>query len=382
MSQHSGRANALGAAAVLLALAAAACTGDRVVAPARDLRPPTLRVVSPTDSAYDLDGDSLVDLELDWTDSVGVVCAAGVRVRALTGVNGASDTANLLEHWRVARQDGVGLIAHETLGYLLHGGVNRLEVTVPDTAGNIAVDTVAFTLPHAALLKTIATGITGGLPATGIALCNDDRRVYMPVGGNLVIVNADSLRLVQVVPEPNYGLQLWNPLCVPGDPVLYVTSDYAVQRFDRAASRWLEEAGPYGSAGITQSPADSDLLYVGWLGGTIGTLSRNQHDTVGHYLIPLALVRDFYNIWALAALAGDSKIYAAQYYNGIWAVDPRRNVVLDSISVGDSSYYGESQSVALTRDGAHLYAAVTYGYPRGLAEIDTRTGKLPYRVDK
>ena len=361
----------------LLVVGGAACAGERVAAPARELKPPVLRVVSPTDSGYDLDGDSLVDLELAWADSGGAVRAAGARVRALTGVNApGGDTVNLLDHWRVERLNSAGLLLHETLDYLLHGGPNRLEVTVPDTAGNVAVDTITFTLPYAALVKTIASGITDGLPATGIALCPDDHRVYMPVGGNLVIVDADSLRLLQVVPSPNYGFQLWNPLCVAGDPVLYVTSDYAVQRFDRAASRWLEEAGPYGSEGVAQSRGDPDLLYVGWHGGNIGIISRSLHDTVGHYLIALALVRDFYHIHSVAALAGDSKIYAAQYYNGVWAVDPRRNVVLDSISVGDSSYYGQVQSLALTRDDSHLYASVTYGYPRGLAEIDTRTDRV------
>ena len=376
MTQRTRRGIAPLAVATLLVVGGAACTSERVAAPARELKPPVLRVVSPTDSGYDLDGDSLVDLELAWTDSGDAVRAAGARVRALTGVNGpGGDTVNLLDHWHVERRDASGLLAHETLDYLLHGGPNRLEVTVPDTAGNVAVDTVTFTLPYAALVKTIASGITDGLPATGIALCADDHRVYMPVQGALVIVDADSQRLVRVVPQRYPGFQLWNPLCSPGDPILYVTSDYALQRFNRPTGLWLPQVPPYGSDGIAQSRAEPDLLYIGWAGGIIGIVSRSAGSAVGS-LIPLNLLGSYgYFISSLAVPANGTKVYAAEYYDGVWVVDRRRNIVLDSISVGDSSYYGEVQSLALTRDDSRLYAAVTYGYPRGLAEIDTRTDR-------
>lgn len=365
-----------GGLSALLALAATACRADRPVGPAPDRHPPSVRVVSPTDSAYDLDGDSLVDLELQWADSGGAVRAAAVRVRALTGVSApGGDTANLLDHWRLERRDATGLLAHETLDYLLHGGVNRLEVTVPDTAGNVTVDTVTFKLPYAAWLKTIASGITGGLPATGVALCSDDHRFYMPVGGDLVIVDADSLRLVEVV-SPGWTNQLWQPLCVPGDPVLYFTADGGLQRYDRAASQWLPNVGSFTGAGITQSRANPNLLYVGWGGGDLGMISRSADSSLG-YLGPWlpGYVPGYVQLWSIAALSGDSKVYVAYYYDGVWAIDPSRNVVLDSISVGDTSYYGEVQSFALTRDDQRLYAAVTYGYPRGVHEIDTGTDR-------
>ncbi len=365
----------------LLALAGATCKADRAVAPAGDTSPPSVRVISPTDTAYDLDGDSLVDLELQWADSGGAVRPAAVRVRAITGVNApGGDTANLLDHWRVERRDGTGLLAHETIDWLLHAGVNRLEVSVPDTIGNVTVDTITFTLPYAAWLKTIVSGITGGLPATGVALCGDDHRFYMPVGNSFVIVDADSLRLVKVVPPATftsgYTGQLWDPLCVPGDPILYMTAEGGLIRFDRSTLEWLPKVGTYTGAGITQSRANPDLLYVGWGGGVIGMVSRGADSSLG-YLGPWVpgYVPGDVQLWSIAALSGDSRVYAGYYYDGVWAVDPGRNALLDSISVGDTSYYGEVQSLALSRDDTRLYAAVTYGYPRGVHEIDTGTDR-------
>lgn len=377
MSRHPRTVGALWAVSAGLALSGAACAGERTLAPTRDTTPPTVRVVSPTYAAYDLDGDSLVDLNLQWADSGGIVDAGSVVVHALTGISTpGADSENVLDHWRVERRDSTGLVAHETLAYLLRGGASLLEVVVPDTAGNVTVDTVAFRLPYAALIKTIETGITDGLPATGMALCDDDHRLYVSVGGSLVVVDADSLRLVRVVPTPYIGFEIRNPLCVPGDPVLYFSADGGLQRFDRTASQWLPEVGSYYGAGIAQSRANSDLLYVGWGNGVLGVISRGGDSVLASLgpWVPGSVPGDVL-IWAVAPLAGDSKVYAAYYYDGVWAIDPTGDVLLDSITVGDSSYYGEVQSLALTRDESRLYASVTYGYPRGVAEIDTRTDR-------
>ena len=309
-------------------------------------------------------------------DSGGAVNLAAVRVRSLTGANGpGGDTANLLDHWRVARRDSAGLLAHETTDYLLHGGLNHLEVTVPDTAGNIKVDTVAFVLPYASLVKTIVSGLAGYPPPIGLVLCPDDSRLYMPAGNSIVVADPDSLSLVKVVPPSQLAGQYVNtlvyPLCVPGDPILYITSDGGLARFDRSG-QWLKTIGTYQSDAIAQSRANADVLYLGWDGAYVGMVSRSADSGVG-YLVPVGGLSTSVKIWNLAALAGDAKLYAAVYHSGIWAIDPRRNVLLDSISLGTGSPtygYGSGNGLALTRDDRFLYAAAVYGV-RGVHEIET-----------
>jgi hypothetical protein len=150
---------ALGGTGVL-GLPGCADDGVRPVAP--DTTPPTIQVVSPVDTAYDLDGDKLLDLQLAWADSGSPVDPASVRVGSLRGVNGTADaTTDSLSVWRVVRRDRTGLLARETLDELLHGGANQLEVVAADSAGNVAVDTTTFTLPHGALFATIVTGLSG-----------------------------------------------------------------------------------------------------------------------------------------------------------------------------------------------------------------------------
>jgi hypothetical protein len=336
-----------------------------------------VRVISPTYYVYDQDGDSLVDLELQWMDSGGAVNVSAVRVRSLAGANAAGgDTANLLDHWRVERRDSIGLLAHETTNYLLHGGLNHLEVTVPDTAGNVKVDTVAVVLPYASLVKTMVSGLTGYPPPIGLVLCPDDNRLYMPAATSIVVADPDSLRLITVVPPAQVAgqavSQLWIPLCVPGDPILYMTSDGGLARYDRSAGQWLNKIGTYESDAIAQSRASPDTIYLGWDDGIIGMASRRADSTIGH-LLPYG--PDWYKIWDLVVLAGDSKVYAAMYHSGIWAVDPWRNLLLDSISLGTGSPtygYGSGNGLALTRDDRFLYATAVYGI-RGVHEIDTGT---------
>jgi DNA-binding beta-propeller fold protein YncE len=358
-------------------LALAGCKADRAVTPASHRSPPSVRVLSPTDSGYSASADSLVDLVLQWADSGGVVHAAAVRVRALAGVNApGGDTVNLLDHWRVERRDSTGLVARETADYLLHGGPNRLEVTVPDTAGNARVDTISFTLPYAALIKTIASGSTGFPPAIGIAVCSDDRKVYMPIGDSIVVVDADSLRLVNIIgPDLRYSAsQIWNLLCVPGDPVLYVAADNGLLRFDRATGQWHPNVGTFVGYAVTQSRADPDLLYLAWDGGVVGMARRSLDTTVGYLLTPIGTYsRNSIN--DVAVLAGDTKLFAASYGTGVWTVDPHRNVLLDSISLGDTSVYGVAQNLAVSPDDRALYAPTTYGYPRGVHKIDTSTDR-------
>jgi len=367
---------------------ALACGGEPIEplpADARDTTGPSLSVLSPRGGIYDEDGDGLVDVRIVLADSGGLVDPAGIRVRSLAGVvdptGQLTDTVELLNVWAVTERSESLLVVHETVSHLLPSRVNRIELTVPDSAGNITRDTVQFTLPYAAFHKTIKTGLTmSWLPAAGLALCPDDGRLYMTVVRRLVVFDPDSLALLTII-EPGFGTtaELGYPLCVPEDPLLYVT-DYAVQRFDRANEQWVSEiSNSYHGHSIVQSRRDPDLLYVGERNsGRIGIISRAAQMRLGG-LLPFSPYDEF--VFGLAVLDGDAKLYATRVFEeGILVVDPRRdtipkdNPILDTIRIGGSSWpgYGVADAIVLSRDDRWLYAAVLDGDPRGIARIDTQ----------
>lgn len=354
-----------------IALALVACI-DRGVGPPPDRTAPTIAVLMPHDTVYDEDGDKLVDVRVAWSDSAGEVDPKSVQLRSLEGLNGTAGAAdNLLGLWRVERLDDSGLLVHETLAQLLHPGSDRLELTVADTAGNIRIDTIPVTLPYGAFVKTIVTGLQlFNLPALGVTICPDDGRLYMTANRNLVVVDPDSLRVIAIVRNQYAADAMGRVLCVVGDPVLYATS--RVERFDRPTMTWLPSVtGSFGSDGIAQSRANTNLLYAGELDGIIGLIDRANAERTGYLL---TIQSQTVGISDIVVLDGDAKLYATLTDSGVLAVDPRQNVVLKRIPVSEPGWPtpGNSQSLALSRDGRRVYATVDYGFPRGVVEIDTQ----------
>ena len=364
----------------LALLAGANCLGsDSPRQP--DRSPPQLQVFSPVDTSYDLDGDKLVDVSVQWTDSGSAVDYARAHLYSIEGVNGpAASGTDLLTVWRLERLDATGLLVHETRANLLHPGLNHLIISVPDLLGNTLTDTLAFTLPYGAFAKTIPSGLTmGAQPADGITICADDNRLYMAAGVNLVVADPDSLKVTTVVPDPGAPDALATPLCVSDDPVLYVT--LLVERFNRTTHQWLAEVdSSYQSLGIAQSRLNPDLLYVGeTTDGVIGVVSRSQHKRVGQ-LLSFAPVTEY--IHSIVVLDGDSKLYATEAtQGGVLVVDPVKDSVLKRIPVGGSAYAsqgdsGDTQSLTRTADGRHIYAAVDLGLPTGIVDIDTQADSV------
>ena len=358
-------------------VSAEACRPERIVVPP-DTTAPRLQVLSPHDTLYDIDGDKLVDLQISWSDSGGGVYLENVRVRSLDGLNGPADAStNLLLAWRVQRLDSTGLLLHETLENLLHGGANRVEVTVADTAGNATVDTISFTLPHGVLFKTLASGVTTAGHGIGATVCPDDHRAYVTVGRSLVVIDADSLRVLAALADPSASDDLYTPLCVPGDPVLYVTQ--RVERFDRPSMQWLPRiTGSFGATGIAQSRADPNILYVGeTVVGGIALIDRAQATRLGAAPIPWnGSPENPEYVFDVAVLPGDSKIYFTRYLDGgALVADPRTGAILKHIGVGGSSWpdSGRTDAFVLSNDDRSLYVAVLDGDPRGVVEINTQT---------
>jgi DNA-binding beta-propeller fold protein YncE len=370
-------------AAFAFLCACAACGGENgVVPPApRDTVPPTVSIAFPTDTAFDEDGDALVDVRLVLADSGGLVDPAGIRVRSLRGVNGsAGNAANLLDHWRVETLDTAQLAFHETIENLLHGGENRLEIAVPDTAGNVATDTITFLLPHGQLQQTLVSGLpyNGFAHGIGMVVCPDDNRVYMAAGKNIVVAEALDPRIIATVADPTAPDDYYVPLCVPGDPVLYVT--LRVMRFDRSTLQWLPRVtGSYGSIGIVQSRADPNLLYVGesYTGG-VAIIDRAQAARIGSLALPPAAS---YPEWVpdLAVLAGDAKIYVSRSEDqGILAANPATGEVSTYIAIGGPNWpgLGVTDEFVLSHDDRWLYVAVLAGDPRGVVVVDTQTDRV------
>ena len=374
-----GIARGLGLLALpsLLSLSVAGCHSERIVVPP-DTTAPRFQVLAPVDTLYDLDGDELVDVSITWADSGGAIDPASARVRSVDGINGpATASDNLLAVWHVERLDSTGLVLHETIENLLHGGANRLEVSVADTAGNTTTDTISFTLPHGALFKTLASGVTTAGHGIGATVCPDDHRAYVTVGRSLVVIDADSLRVLAAVRNTTASDALFTPLCVPGDPVLYVTE--SVERFDRPSMQWLPRVtGSFGATGIAQSRADPNILYVGetYTGG-IALIDRAQAARIGSIPLPgQGSPENPEYVFDIAVLPGDSKIYFTRYLDGgVLVADPRTGTILKHIGVGGPTWpdSGRSDAFVLSHDDRSLYVAVLDGDPRGVVEINTQT---------
>ncbi len=370
--------------ALTLLCSCTACGNDDIVPPPptpQDTIPPTITVVFPTDSAFDQDGDALLDVRLSLSDSGGRVDPAAIMVRSLRGVNGpAGNNANLLNYWQVETRDSATLVFHETIENLLHGGENGLEVTVPDTAGNVATDTITLVLPHGQLQQTLESGVpyNGFAHGIGVVVCPDDDRVYMAAGKNIVVADALEPKILAAVRYTLAPDDFYVPLCVPDDPILYVT--LAVMRFDRTSLQWLAEVTPsYGSIGIVQSRADPNLLYVGesYTGG-VGIIDRAQAARIGSLALPPAAS---YPEWVpdLAVLPGDTKIYVSRSEDqGILAANPATGEVSTYIAIGGPNWpgLGVTDEFVLSHDDRWLYVAVLAGDPRGVVVVDTQTDRV------
>jgi DNA-binding beta-propeller fold protein YncE len=197
----------------------------------------------------------------------------------------------------------------------------------------------------------------------------------MTAGRRLVVVDADSLIVRGIVRNDGAFDDLQIPLCIPGDPILYVTE--TLERFDRPTMQWAPRATAFGAVGIIQSRSDPNILYVGEsIAGTIGIIDRLQAKRVGQ-LLGFSSETEF--VFDLAVLTADAKLYATRYADGgILVIEPRTNSILGRIAVGGPTWpdLGRTDAIVLSADDRWLYAAVLDGDPRGVVKIDTRTDSV------
>jgi DNA-binding beta-propeller fold protein YncE len=131
------------------------------------------------------------------------------------------------------------------------------------------------------------------------------------------------------------------------------------------------------STGITGSRADPSLLYVSESQtGGIAVIDRVRGIRAGIVQMPSGEEGEFG--FALAALAGDRKIYQTRLKGGGILVVAPSTGALKVIPVGGpvGPGRGRSDAVVLAPDERHLYAAVLDGEPRGVAEIATESDSV------
>ncbi len=251
-------------ATALASLLIGACRTERIIAPP-DTTPPQLQILSPIDANYDADGDHFVDLSVQWNDA-GTIDTASVEVFSLDPISGtATATTNLRMVWRVAQLDSLGLVLQETIDNLLPDGLNRLVVSVRDTAGNETVDTAVFTLPPIVYHDSIITGITSssGVSNTrSIVIDQAGRRGYAGVASRIIVFDPDSLTVIANVSSGS-SFQVQRILLDEARGMAYIT-DGTLQRMDLAT---LSIVGPmtgaFAYAAIAYSRTASPLMYAG-----------------------------------------------------------------------------------------------------------------------
>lgn len=370
------------------------CGDDSTTEPPSDLPdtgPPVVTVVHPVGSSIDRDGDGLVDIELAWADSAGIVDRWGVVALNSRGLGGsATSETNLLHAWEVTRLDTTGVVLHETLDNLLHPGDNEIVFTVPDTAGNIASVALRVSVPPLALHKVIDLG--QWISADAFGLCGSELVAYAPAVSGYYMAEID-LGTMAVARTDTFpvgtsvilGGTAYKILCLPYDRRVWVTAHRRFGYFDRFSRTWHPHLLSPGTDtwGITQSKADPNLLYVAETDSAdVGIIDRTGAVQIGAIGLPLT-EPPLGTMPALVVLAGDTKIYVASYSGaGLLAADPATGTILKHFDFAPSiPDYGNVADLALSPDESRLYVSVSDGEPPGIREIDTATDEVLRTLD-
>jgi len=367
----------------LLVAAVAGCRSDRITVqpPPPDTHPPQIQILSPTDTSYDLNADGLLDVSVAWSDSGGRVNPATATVRSLGPLIGTADTStNLVRAWQVVRLDSVGLLLRETIADLLPDGRNRLEVSVADTAGNRFTDTVTFDLPHAAFSRTIETGLATAISSYDIVTDSAGHRGYMTTGQTLVVFDADSLRIVALIPSMGSN-RLASVVLDEPRGAAYV-AEGRVERYGLRTNAYQGDVpGTYSTAGLSRSRANSQVVYTGEdFAGYLGYVDVVADIRIDDMPIPHPYSLEEF-VPTMAVLANDTKLYMARYsQGGILVVDPRSKQIVRHVDTAGNGPFN-SGSFALSRDDRHLYLALTDGDPRGVADLDTFSDSIVRILD-
>jgi hypothetical protein len=344
------------------------CT-ENPVTPKPDTSGPAITAVLVP--GHDKDGDSLIDLEIAWSDSNGIDVSS-FRITAL-GDDG-SESANLLPVWRLDRVDSAGAQVEEEIAGLLPSGRVQLRISVADKLGNRGAHVVDLNLPAGAFHKTIQSKRTWNEfhHGTNAVICNDGK-LYVLAGFHLTIIHADSLYLIDEVRHPHAGEEMIGAACAEQPALLYAAG---ARRFDRVSGQWLPDGTAFRSHSVVASKRSADKLYLGEAAtGGVGVYDRTSERRIGELPVPWNPGEDE-AVFDIVVAQNDQKIYATRLIEGgILVIHPERGL-LKRIALTQGSYPGRSDDIELGPDGLLLYAAVLYGDVRGVSVIDTRTDEV------
>ena len=341
---------------IILGTLAVACS-EPVDPPDKTAPEISVSVVADGDS----DGDGLIDIHVSFARSAGVDLAR-TRVARLNGPR-----LDLTNVWRIQGTD-TSLVIIETIPGLISEGPARLEVTIADSAGNAAVDTLSVELPPAKFVKTISTQRDGLMRAYDIAIC--DGVGYVPAGNYMAVFDPDSLTLLADVRNPDTLLELHHLACTPNGNIYVTEPLYA---FDRAQRAWIGRIpNTFGADAIAASKLVANRVYIGEREGAIAVFEGSTGERIGR--ISGISSRDLDYVLAIAVLPQDEKLYFTRLLEGgIMVLDPRTPRTIGRIHIGGTDTYGASDDMVLSPDSRQLYATIYDGNPRGVVTIDTKT---------
>ncbi|MGH7571857.1 MAG: YncE family protein [Gemmatimonadota bacterium] len=163
---------------LLLALALWSC-GDSPTG--SDRTSPMVAIVFPSDREnYDRDGDGLVDIEVQFTDSGSGVDETTLELAASrpAGPQGQGGT-DLLQVFEVVARDSASAVLGETTEALLPDGEVILTVRVSDRAGRTGEATRTIELPAGAFHRRLDLGLPPAGAPVNVEILPDGSRGYV-----------------------------------------------------------------------------------------------------------------------------------------------------------------------------------------------------------
>lgn len=212
---------------------------------------PRITVIFPNDTAYDRNGNGLLDLEVSFVDSPARIDFSTIGV---TSNRGATAGANLFSEWTILQVDSAGFRIEETLDHLLPRGTVQLTISLEDVEGDRATKVITVSgLPPAHFYKFIDLEADHSFATSDITVIPERSAAYVTTeefgGTALSIVDLQSLALRRTVRTQSRALS--RTTLDPDRQRLYLMSleDPEIGVFDLVSETFLQPI-PVTSRGI------------------------------------------------------------------------------------------------------------------------------------
>ena len=290
------------------------------------------------------------------TTAAGLVTAVAPGSATITARAGSALATAVVTV--VPREAAVVSLDHDSLD-MASGASVQVAVTATDATGAVlqgativytSSDAKVFTVSAAGAVLAVGSGVATLTATSGSAHAGIPVVVYRPFSGELQSAS---------VPGRPFGVT------IAPDGLLYVTEQdgNALARFQ------LPGLLANGAVNVGVDPGEVIFTHDGLraysvnvLAGTISVVSVAQGATVGTFTLNRSALR--------ARLSSDdSRLFVGMDDGTVRELDPVTGVARDTIQ----ALGGAINGLALSPDGAHLYATSTVG---GVADIDTKTNAL------